>query len=62
MPQPRFKEYNQNQRFLFPPSLDEMISSTHPVRLVSEIIDRIDMDIIIKKYKDRVPKNKWLNW
>ena len=53
MPQPRFKEYNQNQRFLFPPSLEDMISPTHPVRVVSEVIDRIDMDIIIKKYKDR---------
>ena len=53
MPQPRFREYNQNQRFLFPPSVDEMIGSNHPVRVVSEIIDRIDMDIIIKKYKDR---------
>jgi len=53
MSQPRFKEYNQNQRFLFPPSLEDLISPTHPVRIVSEIIDRIDMDIIISKYKDR---------
>ncbi len=56
MPQPRFKEDNNNQRFLFPPSLDEMISSTQPVRVVSEIINKIDMDIFIKKDKDRVPK------
>jgi transposase/flagellar biosynthesis chaperone FliJ len=53
MSQPRFKEYNQNQRFLFPPSLEDMIPATHPVRVISEIIDSIDMDIIIKKYKDR---------
>lgn len=53
MSQPRFKDYNQHQRFLFPPSLDEMIVSTHPVRIINEIIDKIDMDIIIKKYKDR---------
>jgi transposase len=28
-----------------------MIAANHPVRVVSEVIDRIDMDIIIKKYK-----------
>lgn len=50
---PHFKEYNQNQRFLFPPSLDDMIAANHPVRVISEIIDRIDTEIIIKKYKDR---------
>jgi transposase len=51
MAKPRFKPYQQNQRFLFPPSLDDMVSANHPVRVVSEVIDRIDIDIIIKKYK-----------
>lgn len=51
MAKPIFKTYQQNQVYLFPPSLDEMIAINHPVRVVSEVIDRIDMDIIIKKYK-----------
>lgn len=51
MPKPIFKPYQQNQRFLFPPNLDEMIAVNHPVRVVNEVIDRIDIDIIIKKYK-----------
>src|SRR5215216_2772624 len=28
-----------------------MIASNHPVRIVSEVINQIDIDIIIKKYK-----------
>jgi transposase len=51
MSKPIFKAYQQNQVFLFPPNLDDMIDANHPVRVVSEVIDRIDMDLIIKKYK-----------
>jgi transposase len=51
MPQPVFKAYQQNQRYLFPPSLDELIAANHPVRVVSEVIDKIDIEVIIKKYK-----------
>ena len=51
MSKPIFKSYQQNQVYLFPPSLEEMIDINHPVRVVSEVIDHIDMDIIIRKYK-----------
>lgn len=51
MPQLRFKEYNQNQRFLFPSSLDEMILPNHPVHIVSEIIDRIEWILSLKNIK-----------
>jgi len=51
MSTPVFKSYQQNQVYLFPPSLEDMIAVTHPVRVVSEVMDRIDMDLIIKKYK-----------
>jgi transposase len=51
MSKPIFKAYRQNQVFLFPPSLEDMIDANAPVRVVSEVIDRIDMDLIIKKYK-----------
>ena len=37
--------------FLLPPSLEDMVASNHPVRVVSEVIDKIDIDAIIKKYK-----------
>lgn len=51
MPRPIFKPYQQNQMFLLPPSLEELVASNHPVRVVSEVIDKIDIDAIIKKYK-----------
>jgi transposase len=46
-----FKAYNQNQISLLPPSFEELISPTHPVRVVSEVIDKLDIDTILKKYK-----------
>ena len=51
MAKPLFKAYQQNQTYLFPPNLEDIIAATHPVRVVSEVIDRIDIDVIIKKYK-----------
>jgi transposase len=51
MPKPTFKSYHQNQVYLFPPSLEDMIAANHPVRVVSEVVERIEMDIVIKKYK-----------
>jgi transposase len=51
MARPLFKAYSQHQQFLFPPSLDSMIDVNHPVRIVDEVIDRVDIDMIIKKYK-----------
>lgn len=51
MPQPVFKPYRQNQAYLFPPHLEDLIATHHPVRVVSEVIDRIDIDVLIKKYK-----------
>lgn len=51
MARPLFKAYSQHQQFLFPPSLDSMIDVNHPVRIVHEVIDRVDIDMIIKKYK-----------
>lgn len=48
---PVFKTYNPHQQFLLPPSLDELISQRHPVRLVGSVIDEIDLDILSKQYK-----------
>jgi transposase len=46
-----FKAYQQHQAMLLPPSLDEMISSGHPVRIVNQVMDKIDIDPLLKKYK-----------
>jgi len=47
----RFKEYAQNQLMLIPLSLDEMIESNHPVRIVNQVIDRIDLDPLFARFK-----------
>lgn len=46
-----FKEYNPNQALLLPPSIDELITNNHPVRVVSSVIDALDLDGLIKSYK-----------
>lgn len=38
------RPYDQDQIFLLPPSLNEWVRSDHPIRVFSEIIDRIDTD------------------
>ena len=46
-----FKDYSPNQILLLPPSLEEMIDPNDPVRVVNQVIDSLDIDILIKKYK-----------
>lgn len=47
---PVFKPYYPDQLSLLPPSLDELIPSNHVVRVVKEVIDKLDIDPILKKY------------
>ena len=46
-----FKQYNQGQVCMFPMSLDEKISLEAPVRLVSQIVDNLDISEVFKTYK-----------
>lgn len=46
-----FKDYNPNQMMLLPPSLEEMIPENHPVRVVNQVVDTIDLDSLLRKYK-----------
>jgi transposase len=48
---PVFKPYDPNQLSLLPPSLEELIAENHAVRVVQKVIDQIDLDCILKKYK-----------
>ena len=38
-----YRQYDQNIIFLLPPSLDEWITKDHPVRVFSDILERIDI-------------------
>lgn len=46
-----FKPYNQDQLILLPPSLKDFITPNHPVQYVSDIVDKIDLEPLMKKYK-----------
>jgi len=46
-----FKDYNSNQNLLLPPSLEELIDPNHPVRVLNLVVDNIDIEPLIKKYK-----------
>jgi transposase len=47
----KFKEYSQVQVMLFPPSMEEMIDVNHPVRIVNRVIEQIEINPVIDKYK-----------
>ena len=46
-----FKNYNFNQNLLLPPSLEELIAPNHPVRVVNQVVDNLNLDPILKKYE-----------
>lgn len=46
----KFKHYDQSQIYLLPPSLDDLIGKSHPVRTINKIIDEIDISEIEQNY------------
>lgn len=46
----RIKEYQQSQNWLFPPSIEELIPSDHPVRIVNNIVEKIDLKPLLETY------------
>lgn len=46
-----FKDYSPKQILLLPPSLEELIDPNHPVRIVNQVIDSLDLENLIRKYK-----------
>lgn len=46
-----FKPYEQNQMWLLPPSIGELIPENHIVRLVNQAIDGMDMSKLVKAYE-----------
>lgn len=47
----RFKEVTSQQSVLFPSNLSDKIEANHPVRLVSKIVDQLNIDDILSGYK-----------
>lgn len=48
---PVFKTYVQNQVMLLPPSLEDLIAPNHPVRVVNMVLEGLNIDPLLKKYK-----------
>jgi len=48
---PVFKPYRQHQVLLLPPSFEELIPRGHAVRVVSEVVDRMDLDGLLASYE-----------
>ena len=46
-----FKNDNQKQFLLLPPSLDELIPATHSVRVVDAVIESLNVDAILSSYR-----------
>lgn len=46
-----FKTYAPDQVFLLPPSLEDLVPQNHLVRVVSQTIDQLDIDPLLKSYK-----------
>jgi transposase len=46
-----FKSNFQNQAMLLPPDINELISPNHPVRVVNEVLEKVDISELIKLYK-----------
>jgi transposase len=47
----RFKSVTSDQAVLFPSNIGDKIGINHPARLVSQIVDRLNIDDIFSGYK-----------
>lgn len=48
---PVFKPYYQSQMMAIPPTLDELVAKGHPVRIVNDIVERINIQALLDAYK-----------
>jgi transposase len=46
-----FKEYRQDQNFLLPPSLDELVPEDHEVRIINDVVDILDLSPLLSRYE-----------
>lgn len=47
---PTFKPYVQDQVMMLPPSLEELVPQGHPVRIVNEVINNINLEKLLEAY------------
>lgn len=47
---PTFRPYHQDQLLALPPSLEDLIAADHSVRVVNDVINRINIEPLLKAY------------
>jgi transposase len=47
----KFKTYNQQQSFLLPHNLEDMVGQTHLVRVVNRVVNSMDLRSLFNQYK-----------
>lgn len=47
---PAFKPYHQDQLLMLPPKLEELIPKQHPVRIVNDVINTINLEPLLEAY------------
>jgi transposase len=53
MPEKQYKDWNPDQPFLLPPSLQEWLPEDHPVYLMLDILEELDVSAINRKYQEK---------
>ncbi len=46
-----FKSNHQHQGMLLPPDLSDLIAHNHPVRVVNDVLDKVDISALLREYK-----------
>ena len=46
-----FKSNHQHQGMLLPPDLSDLIAGNHPVRVVNDVLDKVDITALLQQYK-----------
>lgn len=46
-----FKASHQHQIMAFPPNLDDLVGLNHPVRVVNEVLEKVDISALVQEYK-----------
>ena len=45
-----YREYDQNQMFLLPPSLKDFVDESHPSHMVNDLVEKMDLFCLEKRY------------
>jgi len=45
-----YREYDQNQIFLLPPSLKDFVDESHPAQMVNDLVEKMELSCLEKRY------------